>query len=371
MKNAPTILVTCGEASGDLHAANLVSELQKKIPDARILALGGSKVAEAGASLLYHIDDYAMIGFSGVLANLPKFLRLERGLKRVLANGVDLFVPVDYPGLNLRLAARARELKIPVLYYISPQVWAWGKRRIEKLGKSVDYMALILPFEEQIYRDQGIPAEFVGHPLVEDHELPTPRDQRERSGIGLLPGSRPQEVRRILPVLLETAKLIRTHRPQEKFSIGASASVPTQLYSKILSRHSVDAEIKHDTQALMASSSLLLVASGTATLQGALFETPLIIVYRLSLLNYLIARKLVKISHIGLVNIILGEEICPEFVQIEAKPRVIADSALSLLENPAQRETMVSKFGALRSMLAGPGGCRRVAEISHQLIESS
>lgn len=371
MTKTPTILVTCGETSGDLHASNLVSELLRRIPNARILALAGDRVAAAGATLVHHVDDYAIMGFSGVLTNLPKFARLERSLKQVLADGVDLFIPVDYPGLNLRLAGHARKLGIPVLYYISPQIWAWGRRRLQKLARSVDYMAVILPFEEEIYRHQGVPAEFVGHPFVEDHDLPLPREQGKRSGVGLLPGSRPQEVRRILPVLLEAAERIRVSRASERFAIGMSPAVPVALYKQILSRYELEVELERNTEDVMASSSLLLVASGTATLQGALFETPLIIVYRLSMLNYLIARKLVKISHIGLVNIILGEEICPEFVQINAKPKSIAKQALALLENRTERESMISKFGALREMLAGPGGCRRVAEISQQLIEST
>jgi lipid-A-disaccharide synthase len=284
---------------------------------------------------------------------------------------VDLFIPVDYPGLNLRLAAYARKLGVPVLYYISPQVWAWGGRRVNKLAKSVNYMAVILPFEEKIYRDKGIPVEFVGHPFVEDHELPVPEEQGTRSGVGLLPGSRPQEVRRILPVLLKTAERIRRERPEETFTVGVSPSVPLAIYHEILSRHRVDAALEVNTLHVMASSRLLLVASGTATLQGALFRTPLIIVYRLSFVNYLIARMLVRITHIGLVNIILGEEICPEFVQVEARPESIAVKALSLLESRAQCEHMISRFDALKSVLSGGGGCRRVAEISEQLIESS
>jgi len=371
MKRAPKILITCGETSGDQHAASLVRQLVKRIPDANIVALGGPQVKQAGARLLHCSDDYAILGLTGVLANLPKFARLERSLKRALSDGVDLFIPVDYPGLNLRLAAHAQKLGVPVLYYISPQVWAWGSGRIEKMAKLVDYMAVILPFEEQIYRKKGIPVEFVGHPFVEDHELPDPQDQGDRSGVGLLPGSRAQEVRRILPVLLETAEQIRLSRPNEEFAIGVSPSVPISLYRRILARYSVDAELRENTLEVMASSRLLLVASGTATLQGALFKTPLIIVYRASMLNYLIARRLVKIDNIGLVNIILGEEICPEFIQVEARPTPIAEKAIMLLENPSQRETMVSKFDALESMLAGAGGCRRVAEISQQLIESS
>ncbi len=371
MKENPTILVSCGEASGDLHAANLVGELLRKMPGATILAFGGEKVRRAGAKLLCNIDDYSsIVGLSGVLTNLPRLASLERKLKRALS-GVDLFIPVDYPGLNLRLAARAKELAIPVLYYISPQVWAWGRGRVEKMTQLVDFMAVILPFEEKIYREEGIPTEFVGHPFVEDHELPLPLDQHGRSGIGLLPGSRAQEVRRILPVLLDTAQRIHKVRPEETFTIGLSPTVPKAIYQKIMSRYSLDVVFEENAQVVMANSKLLLVASGTATLQGALFETPLIIVYRMSLFNYLFARTVIKIDHIGLVNIILGEEICPEFIQIEARPKTIADKALALLEDPVQRNAMLARFGDLRAKLAGGGGCRRVAEISERLLESA
>jgi lipid-A-disaccharide synthase len=371
MKKSPTILITCGETSGDLHAARLVTELKRKIPDANIIALGGDRVARAGARLLYHVDDYAIIGVSGVLTNLHRFARLERGLKQALANGVDLYIPVDYPGLNLRLASHAKKLGVPVLYYISPQIWAWGEGRLQKMVESVDFVAVILPFEEEIYRERGIPVEFVGHPFVEDHTLPDPRDQGQRTGIGLLPGSRSSEVRRILPILLETASHIQRERPDERFVVGMSRSVPRATYEKIVARHSLEVELASDSLEVMASSRLLLVASGTATLQGALFATPLIIVYRVNLFNYLIARRLVKIDHIGLVNIILGEEICPEFVQVEAKPQSIAEEAISLLKDTKARDSMVSKFGSLRRMLAGPGGTRRVAEISEQLLNAS
>jgi lipid-A-disaccharide synthase len=238
------------------------------------------------------------------------------------------------------------------------------------MARSVDYMAVILPFEEQIYRDHGIPVEFVGHPFVEDHALPDPRDQGQRSGIGLLPGSRSSEVRRLLPLFLETATHIQEARPDERFVIGLSPSVPTSLYEKIVSRQDLQVDFEENSQSVMADSRLLLVASGSATLQGALFATPLIIVYRVSLLNYLVARRLMKIDNIGLVNIILGEEICPEFVQVEAKSKSIAKTAIGLLENPQERDSMVARFGSLREMLAGPGGCRRVAEISEQLINS-
>ena len=188
MRKRPTILITCGEVSGDMHAANLVTELRRRFPEVKVLALGGEHIARAGGDVLYNIEDYAIIGFSGVVTKLPRLLRLERNLKRVLENGVDLFIPVDYPGLNLRLAAHAKKSKIPVLYYISPQVWAWGGGRVEKLARSVDRMAVILPFEEEFFQGHGIPAEFVGHPLVEDHEIPPPLGQGTPGGSALFPG---------------------------------------------------------------------------------------------------------------------------------------------------------------------------------------
>ncbi|UCG53304.1 MAG: lipid-A-disaccharide synthase [Candidatus Latescibacterota bacterium] len=371
MGRKATILITCGEASGDMHAATLVGELRKRLPDANVVALGGERVAQAGGDLLYHIEDYAIIGFSGVLTKLPRLLRLEKGLKRVLEGGIDLFIPVDYPGLNLRLAAHAKNAGVPVLYYISPQVWAWGRGRVEKLARAVDYMAVILPFEEGFFQSRGIPAEFVGHPLVEDHSLPEPVGVGERNGIGLLPGSRRSEVRRILPIFLAAAEEIRRHDGNVRFTIGRSPSVPKRIYQKIVSRHSVDVDINGKTPDVMAHSRLLLVASGTATLQGALLETPLIIAYRLSMFNYLIARRLVKISNIGLVNIILGEAVCPEYVQAHAKPRLIAREAIGLLQSKEDREAMVAKFKGLRKLLSGKGGCRRVAEISEQLLNHS
>jgi lipid-A-disaccharide synthase len=371
MRNAPTILVSCGEASGDLHAGSLVARLLERFPGARILAFGGERVAQAGATVLYRIEDYAIIGFSGVVTKFPKLVKLERGLKKALDGGVDLFIAVDYPGLNLRLAAHAKRAGVPVLYYISPQVWAWGHGRIRKLAETVDRMAVILPFEEAFFQSQGIPAEFVGHPLVEDHIVPEPMPQANRVGVGLLPGSRTSEVRRILPILLMAASEIRRRYPDVTFSIGRSRFVPPRIYDKIVSRHGVDVGVTGDTHEIMAGSRLLLVASGTATLEGALRETPLIVVYKMSMLNFFIARRLVKIENIGLVNIILGDEVCPEFIQSEALPKPIAAAAIDILGNDGRRMAMVRRFETLRGMLKGSGGCRRVVEITEQLLNHS
>ncbi len=368
MANQTTILLCCGELSGDQHASVLIREIRRRLPQARILALGGDQCLEAGAEVLFHINNYSVLGFSGVITGLGKFMRLERRLKKILREGVDLFIPVDYPGLNLRLAAAAEAMGIPVLYYISPQVWAWGQGRLDKIKRVVDRMAVILPFEEEIYRQRGIPVEYVGHPFVVDHRLPPPEPEPRRTGVGLLPGSRIQEVRRILPALLEAAVYIDRKRPGEQFVIGRNPAVPRPVYQREIERSGLEVGIDDDAVGVMGRSRALLVASGTATLQAALLETPLVIVYRVSPLNYFLARRLVQVDTIGLVNIILGEKLCAEFIQDDARPERIGEEALALIESGARREGMIERFKTLKTMLAGGGGCRRVAEIAEELL---
>lgn len=370
MRPDPTILVSCGEMSGDIHAAHLIRRLKEQIPGARVLALGGDACAAAGAELLFHYQDYAILGFSGVLANLPRLLRLERALKRRVRRDADLFIAVDYPGLNLRLADYAQKRGVPVLYYISPQLWAWGAGRIKKLAHSVDRMAVILPFETEIYSRRGIAVEFVGHPFVVDHELPEPLPQDKRSGIGLLPGSRAQEVQRILPVLLKSAALLSGAFPGVEFFIGRSPAVPRALYDSMTAGANLRLEFNDEAMDVMRHSRLLLVASGTATLQGALMETPLVIVYKVSLFNYLVARRLVKIDRIGLVNVILGDMVCPEFVQGDADPSKIASAAGELMRDDGRRAEMLGRFKELRTDLSGGRGCARVAEMAAELLDT-
>jgi lipid-A-disaccharide synthase len=370
MQSLPTILISSGEMSGDLHAAQLVRRLRERFPHARILAFAGDRCGEAGAELLFHYHDYDVLGVTGVLTGLHRFLRLERSLKKNLDAGVDLFIPVDYPGLNLRLASHARRRHIPVLYYISPQVWAWGGGRLDKIARAVDRMAVILPFEEDLYRKRGIPAEFVGHPFVVDHELPDPLPESGREGVGLLPGSRLQEVRRILPALAESSLAMRDADPALRFTVARSPTLPESLYRELLDGSGADVAFDDDAVAVMRRSRLLLVASGTATLQGALMNTPLVIVYKASRFNYLLGRRLVRIPHIGLVNIILGDAVCPELIQSSAVPKRIVPAALELLREGEGRRAMLERFGRLRRALSGGRGCERVAEMAQELLEA-
>jgi len=365
--SAPTIVLSSGEMSGDIHAAALVRSLRKEIPGARILALAGERCREAGAELLFHYRDYAILGFTGVLTNLPRLWRLERALKKQIERA-DLFIAVDYPGLNLRLAAHAKSKGIPVLYYISPQVWAWGAGRMDRMASRVDRMAVILPCDKPLYEKKGTPVEFVGHPFVAEDGLDDPIPQTSRVGIGLLPGSRKQEVRRILPSLLAAANLIRRSHLDMPFTIAKSAGVSRALYDDLITRGGIDVTVSEDPISVMRQSRLLLVASGTATLQGALAETPLVIVYRVSPLNYILARYLITIDKIGLINVILEERVAPELVQGKATPAAVAARAIELLEDGEKREEMLSKFRRARGLLDGGGGTRRVAQMAAELI---
>ena len=367
MAQSRNILLVCGEMSGDMHAGVVVRHLRECVPNARVVAMGGQECRDAGAAVVFDYHDFAILGFTGVLASLPRLWKLERALRRRI-DAADLFIAVDYPGLNLRLARYAKSRGVPVLFYISPQVWAWGAGRIERMAETVDRLAVILPFEKALFEGRGLDTEFVGHPFVTDHELPPPLPQEARSGIGLLPGSREGEVRRILPAQLGAAKQLRASLPELEFTIARSAAVAHGVYETLVSAAGIDIASDDDPVAVMRRSRLVLVASGTATLQSALFETPEVVVYRVSPINYLLAKRLITIDNIGLVNVVLGERVAPELIQGDATAPRVAAEVKALLEDDARRAAMIARFATLRGLLAGGGGSRRVAEMAAELM---
>lgn len=367
MGTARRIVLCAGELSGDMHAARLVAALRARPEGVGIEGMAGANCARAGMDVHFEHGDYALIGFTGILSNLPKFARLERSMKRLI-DGADLFIAVDYPGLNLRLCAHAHRRGVPVLYYIAPQVWAWGQGRVAKIRRVVDTMAVVLPFEEEFFRRAGVRAEYVGHPFVVDHELPAPVSASAREWIALLPGSRVSEVRAILPVLLEAAAQLAGERPGLRFVIGKSPTLPEDLYRRLLARARVDCDVREDAVGVLGGAHAAMVASGTATLQSALLETPLVVVYRTSRLNYHIAKRLIRIPHVGLVNVLIGEEIAREFVQDHARPGDIARAVGRILDDPEQRDATVARFRELRRQLGAGRGCERVAEMAGSLL---
>jgi lipid-A-disaccharide synthase len=369
-----TILLTCGETSGEHHAARLVTEMRRLDPSCRVLALGGSELAKAGAEIVFPLERYAVMGFLEVFARLPRFISLERSIARLLSSGaVDLFIPVDYPGLNLRLAGRARSSGVPVLYFISPQVWAWGGWRVRRMKSSVNLMAVILPFEAPIYEKAGIPVMACAHPMLD--EIAAPSSPKEAPGAGdlftvlLFPGSRKQEFERMFPVLLGAARVLRERFPRAEFLVGlapliedCTGRIPGDMRSYV---RSTRAGIEG-----LESASLVLATSGTVTLQSALSGTPTVVLYRTSPVTYALGRLLVRIPWIAMPNVLAGEKIIPELIQGDATPKRLAEEAASLLGDGERYRRTSAALIALRGKLCAPRGVPDLADVALKMARS-
>lgn len=363
-----TILLTCGETSGDQHAARLVAAIRARRPETRIIALGGPELAAAGAEIAFDISDYNFMGFTEIVRGLPRISRLERRLGRLLSDGgIDLHIPVDYPGLNLRIAARARSRGVPVLYFISPQVWAWAGWRTRRMRRVIDLISVILPFEVDFFRDAGIPVFFAGHPMT--GEIGTPAVPKEAPEAGeafdvlLFPGSRRQEVRRHAGPMIEAAGLLHGRYPRARFLIGraplieeSDLVVPGQMREYL--------SVSEHGTSILPRASLVIAASGTVTLQAALSGTPAVVVYRTSAPTYLLARSLVRIPRIAMPNVLAGEAIVPELIQDAASPERIARAAAGLLDEPDRFREVSGRLIGLRTSLDRPGGIDLLARIA-------
>jgi len=345
-----------------------VREIMKLDPGCRVRALGGSELERAGAEIVFPLERYAVMGFAEVAARLPRFISLERSLSSLLKGGdIDLFIPVDYPGLNLRLCRRARRSGVPVLYFVSPQVWAWGGWRVAAMKRSVDLMAVILPFEAEIYRKAGLPVVFAGHPMLE--EIATPGSPKkapapgERFTVALFPGSRRQEFERMYPLLLRAARAIKKRFAGAMFTVGLAPLISADAGF-------VPADMREycrttrDGVGELALAALALAASGTVTLQCALSGTPTVVVYRTSPVTYAIGRSLVRIPWIAMPNVLARRAVLPELIQSEATPERIAREAAALIGDGVRYERMSAELIALRDSLEGPGGIKRIAEIA-------
>jgi len=328
----------------------------------------------AGAEILQDIDELSAMGFVEVVRHLPRLRRLERRLRDFLAaERPSVVVPVDYPGFNLRIAAHAKRLGIPVIYYVGPQIWAWGAGRLPRIARAVDRMLVVLPFEEEIYRRAGVAVEFVGHPLLERLEGAPGREAArialglpDRAPVlGLVPGSRSQEVRRILPVMLATARRLRSRFPDLETVVSVATSVRAEEYARAGVEDDGGAvrRMGGGAERILAAADVLLVTSGTATLEAAVMGTPLAVLYRTSTLTWVLGRILVRIPRISLVNIVAGEDLVPEFLQGRARPRAIAAWAEEVLADPQRRRSLAERLRGLRSRLGGVGASRRAAEI--------
>ncbi|MBE0644244.1 MAG: lipid-A-disaccharide synthase [Bacteroidetes bacterium] len=372
--DAPRIMIIAGEASGDLYGARLIQAYRTLHPETEFFGIGGDLMREEGAELLYHISQTAIMGFVEVAKHYP-FLKemFNHCEQQYRERRPDAVVLIDYPGFNLRFARKVKEAGGRVLYYISPQVWAWGKNRARKMVGLIDHLACVFPFEEKLFNDIGIPTTFVGHPLLEiletverdsflaKHGLPA-----DRPILGLFPGSREQEIHRLLPAMLEGAERVR-EQTGCSIAVGA-ARLPDSIYEPYL-RSVYDVYLLRDaTHPLMQHSHAAVVASGTATVETAWYETPMVIVYRASWLNYQIGKRLINVDNIGMVNILAGKRIIPELLQDDVQPAYIAQYALPYFENEKLRSDTIANLRRVKEQMGSAGASRHTADILEGLV---
>ncbi len=372
-------MIIAGEASGDLYGAHLVLAMKRLAPDLRFFGLGGPEMKKVGVRVLFQLSAMAVVGMTEIIPRIGYIFRALRELKTSLRSSPpDLLILIDYPGFNLNLAKKARVLGIPVFYYIPPQVWAWWRGRVGKIARRVDRVAVILPFEEEFYHGFGLPVEYVGHPLM---DVPLPRRAmskiREDLGIshekgpilGLLPGSRAEEVVRMMPAMIGAAEIISHYYPRLHCILPLASTVKEDVVKPYVENAAIDVTIgRSDTRELLKIADVALVASGTATLEAAIMETPMIIAYKVSPLSYILGRFLARVSHIGLVNLIAGRTIVPELIQGEATAFRLAEEALAILKNNGLRAEMKGQLRSIRKQLGQGGASRKAASIAGEMM---
>lgn len=364
------VMLVAGEASGDLHGATLARALLSLAPGLSLSGMGGSRMAEAGVRLLHGIEGASVVGGTEALGRLPGLVRVLRDLRaRLREERPHALVLIDFPEFNLRLARRARRLDIPVVYFMAPQVWAWRRGRLAAMARDVTRVLAVFPFEVSVYQGAGVPVEFVGHPLLD--ALPALEREAARRGlatsrdllIGLLPGSRLAEVRRHLPILLGAAERIVRREPRTRFVLALAPTIPEAAVSAPIEASGLGVRVlAGEAHRVMAGADLVLVASGTATLEAACYGTPMVVLYRLSRLSYALARLLVRgVSHISLPNIIAGRGVVPELIQGQATPPAVARAALRLLRDEAARVHQRAALREVRARLGQRGAGERAA----------
>ncbi len=358
--------IIAGEASGDLHGSNLIKAIHQRDASADIACWGGEAMQQAGATLVKHYSDLAFMGFAEVLLNIRTILNNISFCKQDIEEfKPDVLILIDYPGFNLRIAEWAHGEGIKVVYYISPQVWAWKENRVKKIKKNVDLMLVILPFEKPFYTSWNYEVVFVGHPLLDAlSTLPAPTLPFEKPVIALLPGSRRQEIKTMLPVMLEVADAF----PQFQFVIAQAPSQPDSLYDEIIGTRQV-ARVQNKTYALLQIARAALVTSGTATLETALFRVPQVVCYKGNVISYHIARRLIKIKYISLVNLILDKPCVTELIQDAFTREQVITELKKITEEGSARKAMLNDYETLRDRLGREGASQRAAEAVCQLFQ--
>ena len=370
-------MLVVGEASGDMHGASLVKALLKRDPNLTFFGVAGDQLQRTSFETLFTVSKLTGMGLLELAGNIKNIIAAYRLLRRTLrTRRPSLLILIDFPEFNLRLARLAKKLGVPVLYYVSPQVWAWRRRRTRQIAQVVDKMAVVFPFEVDFYKRHHMPVEFVGHPLLDVVRVGQERDptlreiglQKEKPVIALLPGSRRKEIAYHLPVMVAAAIELKRIEQAQFFCVKASTLDRAEL-EKELDRANFGIPIveagRYDA---VNAADLVWAASGTATLETALLERPMIVVYRVSWVTYWLARLLVKIKYIGIVNIIAGKSIVPELVQSDLSPERLVHESQEILNDHDARRTMIANLRNLREQLGAPGAANRVAELAISLM---
>jgi len=373
MRRPLRILLSAGEASGDRLGAGLARALRERAPGIEIMGMGGDEMAAAGVRLVQHASETAVVGFVEVLAHLPALWRAMSRLQAAIeSERPDLVVPIDFPDFNFRLVARARRAGVPVVYFVSPQVWAWRSGRVRKIRGWVRRILVLFPFEVPFYERAGVPVTFVGHPAIESGLAPADRATVfARAGldpgrplVALLPGSRHSEVARLLPVLLGAAAILRKTWPELQFAVARAATVGAGIVESAVAGTDLSgiAVTTQDFSALLGLAEAGVVASGTATLEAALAGLPMVVVYRMGAVSWFIGRWLVKVDHVALPNLIAGSRIVPELLQDECTPANVATAVGAYLDDPGRAGRIRRELGEVRSRLGEPGVFGRAAD---------
>lgn len=372
-----TIMIVAGEASGDQRGAEVADELLRSNPNLTLFGIGGTHMRAAGVNTVVDVQELAVMGFIEPLKHLPRILQIFKQMKKMLQQEQPgLLILVDYPGFNLRLAKVAKQLGIKVLFYISPQVWAWRQKRVKRIASVVDHMAVIFPFEEKFYQGHNVPVTYVGHPLTQKLKFaPSMLKAREKLQLSeqkkvvcLMPGSRLSEVEKLLPIMLQSASKIKAAVDNTQFILALASTIETSQISSLLKASNLDIQICNDSQYAVSAADTVITASGTATLETALLNKPMVIVYKVSKLTAMIAKRLIKIPSISLCNIVAEKVVVKEFLQENATAENISLEIIKILKDAAYRQKMVNQLVEINAKLGDEQAARNVANVALSML---